>query len=56
MCEEVHHCIFDNRVWKEVSADITPLKIPLQVLDVRNEDSMTVAAGEKVMGIRHLVC
>ena len=30
------------------------MKILLQELDVRNEDSMSIAAGEKVMGIRHV--
>ena len=49
MCEEVHHCIFDNRVWEGISADIAPLRIQLQELFVRNEYSMAVAAGEEVV-------
>ena len=54
MCEEVHHCIFDNRVWEGVSADIAPLRIPLQELYVRNEYSMAVAAGEEVVSKGHV--
>jgi hypothetical protein len=37
-----------------VSADIAPLRIPLQKLDIRDEDSMAVAAGKEVAGIWHV--
>ena len=52
--EEIHDGVLYFGVWERVAADVASTRVPLEELEIRDEDSMAVSAGEEAVGVGHV--
>jgi hypothetical protein len=52
--EEIHDGVLYFGIWEWVAADIASTGVPLEQLDIRDEDTMAVSAGEETVAVGHV--